>query len=271
VARITIVESAALADAAAGRLTELIEQSIVARGHASVSLTGGDTPRSAYEALADPGRSWRGRIDWSRVHLFWGDERRVPPDDPQSNFGMAYRALVQHVPIPPAQVHRMRGELPDGEQAAAEYAAQLPEVFDVMLLGLGEDGHIASIFPGQGLAEGIRHGRTIKVRPTDIAAPGARSVPGKRSRPDLQGPAVTVTVTITTAPNGGSRITLTPPVILASRSIVMLVSGVEKAAAVAAAIDGPLNVDKCPAQLVRQADDRVEWIVDREAAAQMPG
>ena len=152
-ARIAVIERSAFADAAAARISELIAEAIVAGGAAMVSLTGGSTPRDAYVALADPSRPWRSRIDWSRVHLFWGDERHVPPDHPDSNFGMAYRALVQHVPIPPDHVHRVRAELADARDAAGDYARQLPGQFDVMLLGLGDDCHIASIFPDSELLQ----------------------------------------------------------------------------------------------------------------------
>src|SRR3954463_8591776 len=152
-ARIAVADSLAYNDAAAERITQLIESAIAIRRTAFVSLTGGSTPRDTYAALADPSRPYRARIDWERVRLFWGDERHVPPDHPDSNFGMADRALLQHVPIRPDHVHRIRAELPDAHEAAAAYATELPETFDVMLLGLGEDCHIASIFPGSQLLQ----------------------------------------------------------------------------------------------------------------------
>jgi 6-phosphogluconolactonase len=233
-ARITVVEASALPAVAAERLTTLIERTIAERGDAFVALTGGTTPRATYEALADPSQPWRQRLDWSRVHLFWGDERHVPPEHPESNFGMADRALVQHVPIPRDQVHRIRGELSDARQAAVEYARELPQAFDVMLLGLGEDCHIASIFPNSAL-------------------PSA-------------GSAVVAVLT----PKGW-RITLTPEAILDSRAIVMLVASADKAPAVAAAIEGPLDVTRCPAQSLREAAHRVEWILDTAAASRLDG
>ena len=248
-ARITVVGPGALADAAAERLTVLIERAIAAQDRAVVALTGGTTPRAAYEVLADPSRPWRHRIDWSRVHLFWGDERHVPPDDAESNFGMAHRALLQHVPVPADHVHRMRGELPDPAAAAAEYAGQLPDVFDVMLLGLGEDCHIASIFPGSELLASwsgpgrTRAGEADKPRPTAVAA--VRS------------------------PAGQWRITVTPTAILQSRAIVMLVAGANKAAAVAGAIEDTVDVTACPAQLLREADARLEWMLDTAAARRL--
>jgi 6-phosphogluconolactonase len=252
VARISVVDADALADTSAERLTALIESAIEERDVARVALTGGTTPRATYEALADRSRPWRHRLAWSRVQLFWGDERHVRPDHPDSNFGMADRAFVQQVPIPQGQVHRMRGELADPHQAAAEYARELPDQFDVMLLGLGEDCHIASIFPGSPLLDSgswrepwqSRADEADKPRPTAETATVAALLTGK-----------------------GWRITLTPPVILSSRAIVVLVSGTNKARAVTTAIDGPLDVVQYPGQILRHAGDRVEWLLDTAAAS----
>src|SRR3954469_24408183 len=169
-ARIALADTVRYHDAAAERITQLIETAIAKRGTAFVSLTGGSTPRDTYAALADPSRPYRARIDWARVRLFWGDERHVPPDHPDSNFGMADRALLQHVPIRPDHVHRIRAELPDAREAAAAYATELPEIFDVMLLGLGEDCHIASIFPGSELLQSNAAGLLREARPTSEKA-----------------------------------------------------------------------------------------------------
>jgi 6-phosphogluconolactonase len=236
-ARVTVVPESAFADAAAQRLAALIAQSIASHGAVNVSLTGGSTPRAVYEALADPSRPWRAEVDWTRVQLFWGDERHVPPDHPDSNYRMADRALVQHVPVPPEQVHRVRAELVDARAAAADYASQVPEVFDVMLLGLGDDCHIASIFPGSEL---LGHVGSVD-RVAAVFVPHLNTW----------------------------RITLTPPVILASRMIVMLVAGEQKAAAVAAAIEGLLDITHYPGQLLRQAGNHVEWLLDDAAAAHL--
>src|SRR5919201_4132009 len=111
-AQLTIVaDKMAMSQTAAERITSFVEMAVASRGLATISLTGGDTPDLLYQLLADAKRPWRGRIDWAHVHLYWGDEREVPPDHPQSNFGLANRFLIQHVPVPPEQVHRMRGEL----------------------------------------------------------------------------------------------------------------------------------------------------------------
>jgi 6-phosphogluconolactonase len=235
-----------LAQRAAERLTDLVEQAVAANGRAFVSLTGGTTPRRLYATLADPQQPWSARIPWSQVHLFWGDERHVPPDHPDSNFGMAKAALLDHVPIPLDHVHRMRGEPPDARHAAVDYERTLDVVsgfsrtllFDIMLLGLGEDAHIASIFPGSELLE-----------------------------PNAERP-WTGRVAAVSAPHSDVwRITLTPESILNARAIVVLVAGANKAAAVHAALEAPLDVMTYPAQLLRAAGDRVEWFIDRAAAS----
>ena len=248
-ANLTVVsDEAALAVTAAERLTVLVNEAIVRHGNAVVCLTGGRTPRRLYELLGDPLQPWRARIEWERVHLFWGDERHVPPDHPDSNFGMAYRALVSQVPVPAAHVHRMRGEFSDARDAGREYEAELRTgfaaagrsdlTFDVMLLGLGENVHIASLFPGSPLLE---H------EPPDTLAAGVWV-------PELN----------------TWRITLTPPALLDARAIAMLVSGARKAHAVHAALEDDEDVVRKPAQLLRRADERVEWFIDRAAAALLP-
>ena len=241
---IILRDEEALAAAAAERVSSRIQQSMAARGSAVICLPGGRTPRRLYELLADAGRPWRARIEWSHVHAFWGDERHVPPDHAESNFGMAHRTLLAHVPLPASQVHRMRGELPDAAAAAREYettlrrgfalAGRKDQTFDLMLLGLGEDAHIASIFPGSPLL-------TVGAGGHQVAAVWAEHL-------------------------NAWRITLTPPALLAARSILLLVSGGHKAAAVQAALDAPVDEARCPAQALRAAADRVEWMIDAAAA-----
>jgi 6-phosphogluconolactonase len=253
-ARVTIVPAASLAETAAAHIAQLIDTAVAARGHANVSLTGGHTPEQTYSVLADPLRPYRQRIDWSHVHLYWGDERHVPPDHPDSNFGMADRTLVRHVPIPGDHVHRVQAERADPHDAAAAYARELPDTFDVMLLGLGEDCHIASIFPGSELLDDGRSG-----------AAGSKPV-------DRRTHALNPGVVAVFAPHLDAwRITMTPSVILDSHAIVMLVGGKGKAAAVAAAIDAPLDVVRYPGQLLRKAEERVEWILDEAAASALRG
>jgi 6-phosphogluconolactonase len=242
VALVTITgDEAQLAATAALRITTLLDAAIAARGAGVLCLTGGTTPARLYALLADDREPWRRRIDWPRIHVFWGDERHVPPDHPDSNFGMAHRTLLSRVPIPAAHIHRMRGEFAEASDAAAEYEPHLRR-FDVMLLGLGEDAHIASLFPGSPLLED-----------DGAAAPPVRQVA-----------AVWVEKLQTW------RITLTPPVLLAAPSILMMVSGARKAAAVHAALKLADDVSTYPAHLLRRAGDRVEWIIDRAAAAPPP-
>lgn len=249
-----LTDPEALAAAAAERVTSLIAAAIAARQRARVCLSGGQTPLRLYELLADASRPWRSRIDWTRVHVFWGDERQVPPGEEESNFGMAQRVLLAQVPIPADQVHRMRGELSDAADAAREYEVNLRAVgrdgalFDLVLLGLGEDAHIASIFPGGFPSRGASLGGLSRANPTGFAPP------------DPLVAAVYVEYLCSW------RITLTPSAVLDSRAILVLASGDRKAAAARAALDGPEDVSRWPAQLLRAAGDRVEWLMDAAAA-----
>ncbi len=216
---------AALAEAAAERIVQAAQQAIAARGRFTLALSGGSTPRATYRRLASL------PLDWARVHLFWGDERAVPPDDPQSNYRMAREALIDHVSIPAGNVHRIPAELPP-EEAARRYQAELEVFFggaarfDLVLLGLGADGHTASLFPG-------------------VAVPDDRLVA-----------AVHVPQMDTW------RITLTPKAINAAQEIVFLVSGAGKRPALRAVQDGPHQPDHLPAQTIRR---EAMWLCDREA------
>jgi len=243
-----------LARLAAERVTQLIVEAAVTRGSAFVALAGGATPRRLYSNLADAHQPWRSRIPWRQVYLFWGDERHVPPEHPDSNYGMAKASLIDHVPVPADQVHRTRGEMPDAHEAADDYERTLgvasglsrAPLFDLMLLGLGEDAHIASIFPGSELLADLE-------RVADVG----RLFTGRR-------------VAAVWAPHLGVwRITLTPDAILDSRAIVVFVTGGNKADAVFASLEGALDVMTHPAQLLRGADERVEWFVDRAAASRL--
>ena len=252
-ARVTVVDITSFADASAARIAELVEQSIAQRGVAHVALTGGHTPELTYAALADPARPHRDRIDWARVQLYWGDERHVPPDHPDSNFRMAERTLVGRIPIPAANVHRIRAELPDARDAAAQYEHEVPEVFDVMLLGLGDDCHIASIFPESEL----------------LSAWVARRESEQGHASDSPAPLMAKVAAVFAPHLDAWRITLTPPALLRSAAILMLVTGATKASAVAQAIDAPADMTRYPGQLLRDADDRVEWIIDTAAANEL--
>ena len=265
-AKLTIADDdEALARVAAERIATLIGQSIGSSGSATVSLTGGSTPRRLYTLLGDATYPWRHRIDWGRLHLFWGDERHVPPEHPDSNFGMARAALLDHVPVPPSHIHRMRGEIPDANEAARDYEQELragfaaagrsEPTFDIMMLGLGEDAHIASIFPESDLV-----GRPVKGRPT----PDERGATAENVGRPFTGRRVAA---VWPPHLGAWRITLTPPALLDAASIVVVVAGDRKGPSVHAAIEGPLDIARWPAQILRQAGDRVEWMLDRSAAA----
>jgi 6-phosphogluconolactonase len=198
-------------------------------GRRRLVLTGGRTPKQLYEILGSP--PWRAMVPWQRVDVYWSDERHLPPDHPESNFGMARETLLRHLPIPDGQVHRIRAELP-AEEAARVYEEELPAAFDVMLLGMGDDGHIASIFPDSPLLPERRR------RAAAVWAPHLHA----------------------------HRITLTPPALLSAERILMMVAGPSKARAIQAAFAEATRVDRCPARLLAPAGDRVEWFIDRAAS-----
>jgi 6-phosphogluconolactonase len=211
-------------------------QAVEARGRFSVALSGGTAPREMYSLLAADAR-----IPWEGVHLFWGDERCVPPLHPRSNYAMAYDAFIRHVPIPEANVHRMRGELP-AEEGAAQYREELaaffgPGVprFDVIHLGLGPDAHTCSLFPFDPL---LRE-RTL------TAAPALMRELGE------------------------PRVTFTVPVVNAAARVEMFVVGAGKADVVRKVLEGPRDPFRLPAQLVAPADGESVWIVDQAAAASL--
>jgi 6-phosphogluconolactonase len=222
---IAVVDTAA---EAAGLVAErLVEQ---AQSGGSIVLTGGSTPRHAYEIAAELER------DWSRVELWWGDERCVPPDDQRSNYGMAKAALLDRIEGEPAAVHRMQGEL-GRDEGVAEYKQELEGVdtFDLVLLGLGPDGHVASLFPGF---------PTLDVTSRDVVG----SVAGHEPFVD--------------------RISLTLPRLANTTELVFLVAGEDKADAVARAFAGEPS-HQTPGSLARSAEGTTRAILDRAAAANL--
>lgn len=236
---VIVPDAEALSRQAARRFTRLALRAIADRGRFSAVLSGGTTPGALYRRLADDPH--RGQIPWRQVHLFWGDERCVPPDHPGSNFRLADKALISRVPIPPGNVHRVRGEL--APQAAAQaYAAELRAFFDasgphfdLVLLGLGQDGHTASLFPGSDALD-------EKVRPV-------------------------VAVTAQYQDRPAQRVTLTPPAINAARHVLFLVSGSGKAEIVQAVLEGP--PERLPAQQIRPTTGRLTWLIDAPAASRL--
>jgi 6-phosphogluconolactonase len=227
-----------LSEAAARMFVEEARRRIDESGRFAVALAGGSTPKVTYEILA---REYGGPddLDWSKVHAFFGDERSVPPDHEDSNYRVAREALLSHVPV--GSVHRMRGEM-EPREAAALYEKELeeffggPPVLDLVLLGIGEDGHTASLFP-------------------DTPALDARD------RWAVENPVEKLNTT---------RLTLTVPAVDAARKVAFLVAGEGKAEALEEILEGDANPHKYPAKLVRP-EAELAWMVDRAAARLLAG
>ena len=267
-------DKTAMSESAAERLTCLIEAALAARGGAAVSLTGGTTPDLLYQLLADPNRPWRNRIDWAHVHLFWSDEREVPPEHLESNFGLANRLLIQHVPVPATQLHRMRGEHPASD-AGRLYDALLRArrsqiagpLFDVMLLGIGANAHIASIFPNSPLL--LRGPEGSAPHTSQKSGAADHSGADDQRGADPSGPRELLAAGVHVPEISQWRITMTPTALLDSAAIVGIANGSSKAEAIAATLEGSLDVARYPAQLLRAAGHRVEWIIDSAASARL--
>jgi 6-phosphogluconolactonase len=231
----------AAARAVAESFAEHAAQAVASRGRFSVALTGGSGPVEAYHLLAE--EPFRSRIPWEGVHLFWGDERCVPPRHERSNYRMANQAFVSRVPIPPENVHRMRGELRP-EEGAARYADELAAFFgagvprfDLVHLGVGPDAHVASLFP---FSEPLRERE--------------RTVATNLHRP-----------------LGEPRITLTLPVLNAAARVEMIVIGTSKAEVAWTVLRGPIDPFRFPAQFLRPTDGAIVWMMDADAAARLGG
>jgi 6-phosphogluconolactonase len=226
----------ALAQAAADNFVSLAQKAIAAKGQFNVALTGGTTPGETYQLLAS--ETFAAQIDWSRVHVFWCDERCVPPDHEASNYRMARAALLAHVPIPAINVHRMRGE-DQPAAAASDYERVIADVvgehFDLIHLGMGADAHIASLFPDTPAL----HEQSRRVQAQFVEAAGMW------------------------------RITLTPVAILGAAYLTLMVTGESKAAALARVLEGGPAPDKYPAQIVAWSTGQVHWLVDSAAASQL--
>jgi 6-phosphogluconolactonase len=223
-----------LAGAAARDFATRAQEAIDERDSFAVALAGGSTPKATYDVLA---RDYANELDWSRVHVFFGDERTVTPEHEDSNYRMAYETLLSHVPV--GSVHRMRGELPPDEAAAAyeeELRAFFGQVdvprFDLILCGLGEEGHTLSLFP-----------ETAALDVTD--------------RWVVANPVLKL---------GTTRLTLTIPVLNASRAVTFLVAGESKAEALKEVLEGDADSRAYPAKLVRPESGDLTWMVDRAAA-----
>jgi 6-phosphogluconolactonase len=230
-----VADAGALAERGAEWVAEQAAAAITSRGEFSIALAGGSTPKALYQLLARP--PYRERLDWSRWSVYFGDERASPPDDPESNYRMARETLLDHVPIPPGRVHRMEAERPDLDAAAAEYSSLLEATLplgpggaprlDCILLGIGADGHTASLFPGTPALEVVDAWATrglATYEPYD-------------------------------------RITVTFPLINGGAAVAFLVAGESKRAALAGVVAGSV-----PAARVRPTHGELRWFLDRAAA-----
>ena len=232
-----------LSRAAANLFIERAAQSIAERDRFLVALNGGSTPTRLFQLLAT---DFRDEVDWSKVHVFWGDERCVPPDDPGSSYGQARDVLFSRVPTPDANIHRVRGDLGPVE-ASKEYALTLKEFssppldwprFDLVYLGMGEDGHTASLFPGSAV---------------DAAKPTMPVTAHYQDRP-------------------ANRVTLTPVVFNSARAIVFMATGEKKAQILAVVLSDTHthNPELYPAQRIHPNDGKLIWFVDEAAASRLP-
>ncbi len=238
-------DGAALARRTAQHFVEVAEQAATKRGVARIAISGGSSPKAAFQLLADPGQPWLKRMPWGKLELYWVDERTVPPDHPDSNYRMTREAMLDHVPLRPEQVHRMEGEL-EPEVAAARYesllrnnfrleGAEAPR-FDLISLGMGDDGHTASLFPHTEAIHTL--GRLVT----------ANQVPQKDTW----------------------RITLTWPVINHGSSVFFLIGGKNKAELVKEVFTGPRDPERLPSQLIWPAGGILTLILDKDAAALLP-
>jgi 6-phosphogluconolactonase len=238
-------DAEALARRTANYFVEMIEEAVARNGQARIAISGGSTPKAAFQLLADPNQPWRSRMPWDRLDIYWVDERCVPPDNAESNYRMTRETLLDNVPLRPDQVHRMEGEL-EPEVAAAHYesllrnnfrleGAEMPR-FDLVALGMGDDGHTASLFPH-----------------TDaIHALGQLVVANHVAQKDAW------------------RITLTWPVINHASSVFFLIGGKDKSRVLKEVLTGPRDLERLPSQLIWPASGILTLILDKDAAAMLP-
>jgi len=237
--------AAGVATAAAELFASAAAKAVEKRGLARIAISGGTTPKAMFALLADPAQPYLAKVPWNKLQLFWVDERCVPPTDPESNYGAANQLMLSKVPLPPSQVYRMEGEL-DPTLAAAQYEAAIrlafrlegAEVptFDLVLLGMGDDGHTASLFPH---TEALNDMVNLVV---------ANHVPQKDTW----------------------RITLTWPVINQGREVAFLIEGASKAQVLSDVMQGPYDPESKPSQLIRPASGQLTLLLDPAAASKLP-
>ncbi len=228
--------------AAAEEIVQAAKEAVAQRGRFTIALSGGSTPRNLFNLLATNARTV---LPWDRMFFFFGDERHVPPTDPDSNYRMADESLLAKVPVPPGNVFRIAAENPDAAAAAEAYEKTLQKffalqpgefpIFDLILLGMGPDGHTASLFPD---TAGLQEKSRIVI---------ANWVEKFKT----------------------SRITLTLPVLNAARCVTFLVSGTDKAPALHAVLEGDAPGEQYPSKLVRPTDGKLIWLIDRAAASEL--
>ncbi len=238
-------DAEALARRAAQYFVEMAQEAVDARGRARIAISGGSTPKAAFALLGDRGQPWRGRMPWDKLELYWVDERCVPPDDPDSNYRMTREALLDGAPLRPDQIHRMKGEL-EPEEAAARYESELRDSFrlegaelprfDLIELGMGPDGHTASLFP---------HTKALHEMNRLVVANHV-------------------------ANKDAWRITLTWPVINRANSVFFLISGEDKGKILNEVLTGPKDADRLPSQLIWPVSGILTLILDKSAAALLP-
>lgn len=232
---------AELSEQAARFFVDVARQAVGREGRFTVCLSGGSTPRSTYGLLVR--EPLRNAVSWRHVHIFWGDERCIPSDDPDNHYRMAWDLMLSKLPLPAENIHPVRGAASNPEGAAVEYEALLQSFFglashgipsfDLIFLGMGADGHIASLFPG---SAGLSESRRLVV---------------SHYVSQLQ----------------ATRLTLTLPVLNHARQIIFLVSGESKAPALRAVLQGGGTQEELPARLVRPVSGRVLWLIDEAAAS----
>lgn len=229
-----------LSRAAADLFIEQAAQAVIERDRCLVGLNGGNTPMRLFQLLA---ADYRDQVDWNKVYIFWGDERCVPPEDAGNSYGQARDALFSHVPIPDSNIHRIKGELGPAE-ASRDYFLTLKQFaslpldwprFDLLYLGMGEDGHTASLFPGSpvGVKEAV------------------------------------LSVTAYYHDRPADRVTLTPLVFNSARMVVFMVTDEKKAATLAEVLSDRYNPEQYPAQRINPIDGELIWLVDEEAASKI--
>lgn len=234
-------DSNTLSHEAAQHVVRLATEAIANHGRFTIALSGGSTPKALYSLLGN--EPYRSQIDWALVEIFWSDERCVPPDSSDSNYQLAQEVLLSNVPIAANQVHRMPADKPDRDAASQEYTQEMQRIFgtdgipsfDLLQLGMGPEGHTASLFPHQASL----HEQQRLVMPVNVPKPPP------------------------------PRLTFTPPLLNAARHVLFLVTGSEKADALQAVLEGSYQPEEYPAQIVRPPHGEVTWMLDTAAAGKL--